>query len=913
MSKRQTKGVVDHSFFPKGYEGSLGKPLVEEARRLHPGAPIKHMPGVAEDWDQHLPGITSMHRYLTAKLEPHEHDYVHDDSVPKVKRAQFLMDKMSQTGASMHWTSQRGKASAEESYGNHEWRAPGDTQIAIHADPPAREHIEDDAARLDKTGTQGYEAPHWEVPLKQGAPVSVRSVRWRKGNDAWTTHRFKDGHQFTAASTDLTFKTVSGKRQGIRHTTISAHVGDRKVGAARLIDQGRTLDDMYVRPEERGRGFGHALMGEVIRQHGHHDIRLHASPFTKGRPDKGGLDKETLRGFYAGHGFEPEKEGSDYMVRRPVQREAVMAAGVGDYGIGHRPLHDGAPAHDLTQGYQEDIYTHPQHWAAHNPPERSDLEGLSQLRKARGKPEAKVHIYRATHKDAPHEVNTGDWVTLSKTYARQHAYNEGDDDYAVHHAVVAAKHVRDAGTDQYREQGYWGPPIGCCGHEKTAVMAPGLRNPHTGAAEYDGPDEDAAHPCPQCGSGPGHVRRNGEVLLHRGMGEFGAVARPENWVPSAHPGKPYHDAEEMMADEGPGGDLHKEIGNWWGTKSLARHYGDGGPDSGLHVSAWFPEDKVGSGGVLHEGHVIPEGVSGRVHQVHVRSGGQWQRMPHKPGFRVTAAWQPTERIFGPTYGLDHRLFDGEHLKSGVREVLMTRLAGVLSPVLGPDWHVLAHVWLAGSQASKWTGPDLEGNGDLDVLIGLAHTHARVAAPSLASLTDAGIEKHLNTILQARFNESHWHPPFDPSGKEYDLTGYVNHVSNIRQIKPYAAYDLTDDDWTVKPQDMPDWSAASFPQGPAVFAEARALAAQVRAILRLPEPFRSQEAARIWDSLHAARGADFSEHGLGWQGTGNVLEKALDQAHGGLIEKLKALKYAPGKEPMALAHGMTTADLGSASG
>jgi hypothetical protein len=279
----------------------------------------------------------------------------------------------------------------------------------------------------------------------------------------------------------------------------------------------------------------------------------------------------------------------------------------------------------------------------------------------------------------------------------------------------------------------------------------------------------------------------------------------------------------------------------------------------------------------------------------------------------TAAWTPTQRIFGPTYGLDHRLFDGERLRPAVRDTLMGRLAGVLSPVLGPDWNVLAHAWLAGSQASKWTGPDLEGNGDLDVLIGLAHSHARLASPSLASMGDQDIERHLNTILQARFNQDNWHPPFDPDGKPYDLTGYVNHVSDIRRIKPYAAYDLTDDDWAVKPPELPDWSASQFPQGPAVIAEARALIGQVRAILKLPEPFRTQEATRIWDSLHEARGADFSEHGLGWQGTGNVLEKALDQASGNLVKKLKMLKYAPGTTPMALAHGMTTADLGSHHG
>jgi hypothetical protein len=278
--------------------------------------------------------------------------------------------------------------------------------------------------------------------------------------------------------------------------------------------------------------------------------------------------------------------------------------------------------------------------------------------------------------------------------------------------------------------------------------------------------------------------------------------------------------------------------------------------------------------------------------------------------RHTAVFTPTERIFGPTYGLDHRLFTaGEELKPEVRQGLLERLQGVLEPVLGEDWDAVTRVYLAGSEASRWTSPELQGNNDLDVLLGVAYSYARQEAPALAGMTDAEIDRHLNGILQTRFNDEHWHPPFDPGG-DYHLTGYVNHAAlDIRVIKPYAAYDLTNDEWAVKPPDLPDWSPEQFPQGPAVFQEARGLISQVRAILRLPEPFKTQEASRLWDYIHEGRKQDFTETGLGWQGTGNVLEKALDQAHGGLVEKLKALKYNHQNGvyhgPLALGHGLTT--------
>ena len=164
------------------------------------------------------------------------------------------------------------------------------------------------------------------------------------------------------------------------------------------------------------------------------------------------------------------------------------------------------------------------------------------------------------------------------------------------------------------------------------------------------------------------------------------------------------------------------------------------------------------------------------------------------------------------------------------------------------------------------------------------------------------------VLRERFNIDGWHPPFDPDGS-YDLTGYAIHAADIRQVNPYAAYNLSDDKWTVRPPDLPQWSAQDFPQGPALMQQARALIAEVRAILRLPEPFRRQEAERIWRYIHEGRAQSFTPGGLGWQGTGNVLEKALDQASGALVGKLKAVIYGPDDgHPHALAQGLTTADV-----
>jgi hypothetical protein len=229
-------------------------------------------------------------------------------------------------------------------------------------------------------------------------------------------------------------------------------------------------------------------------------------------------------------------------VQHPYKEAAVAkeASGPEDYGIRHRPLRDGAPAHDLHEGYAEDIYTHPQYWAA-NWPDKASKEGLDQLRRVRGKPDEMVDIYRATHHSAPHEINEGDWVSLSRKYAEQHAYAESVDDeperqYVVHHARVPAHTVRDAGTDQYREQGYWGPLVSCCGHQKTAEIH----------------DEDIWHelmgaPKPEH-EGTGETAPEGEVNWARPQGEspvaqhvqHGLETGRENpWAEAPYHG-PYH-------------------------------------------------------------------------------------------------------------------------------------------------------------------------------------------------------------------------------------------------------------------------------------------------------------------------------------------------------------------------------------
>lgn len=249
---------------------------------------------------------------------------------------------------------------------------------------------------------------------------------------------------------------------------------------------------------------------------------------------------------------------------------------------------------------------------------------------------------------------------------------------------------------------------------------------------------------------------------------------------------------------------------------------------------------------------------------------------------------PTSRVFGPTYGLDHRLFTGEKLKPEVRTAVMARLGPVIEPVLGDDWQRYTKVYLAGSEASEWTSATLEGNGDFDTLIGVDYDHLKgEPGVPVADLDDQDITDALNKVLREGYNASPWKAPF---GGDWDLTGYCNAGSyDIRKIKPYAAYNITDDEWSVRPPHLPDWSIDKLPEGGQnLLAEAEGYAAVIEAISQMPEPFRTQQGKALWHHLHTDRGRAFSDNGEGWLDPGNLIEKAL--VEWGLWDKLVEWQY-----------------------
>jgi len=125
-----------------------------------------------------------------------------------------------------------------------------------------------------------------------------------------------------------------------------------------------------------------------------------------------------------------------------------------EYSTGHTAPHPegGAMMHDPHAVFP-DIETHGRQ--CYGTGADYDYESLSQISHARGRPEASVHIYRAVHKDVKdQQMNAGDWVTTSPSYAKEHGEANLGNKYKILKKTVRADELATNG-DSIHEWGYW--------------------------------------------------------------------------------------------------------------------------------------------------------------------------------------------------------------------------------------------------------------------------------------------------------------------------------------------------------------------------------------------------------------------------------------------------------------------------
>lgn len=234
---------------------------------------------------------------------------------------------------------------------------------------------------------------------------------------------------------------------------------------------------------------------------------------------------------------------------------------------------------------------------------------------------------------------------------------------------------------------------------------------------------------------------------------------------------------------------------------------------------------------------------------------------------------PTSYFSEPEKTLDPTLFQGRVLQSWVRNGIVATLNDFLG-IRYRHPELWSRPWLAGSGVSyQWSAN--RQPADLDCLIGVDYLQFRKANPEFAGLSDTEISEQLNEEFREELQ------PQTADWNGYELTFYVNPgATDIRSIKPYAAYDLKYDEWTVHPD--PNQKAPVQPAWDSVVASDAQLASQAHtrytqalndvqmshndALRRNAQNRLSivgQQASALYDEIHSNRGLAFSSTGTGY--------------------------------------------------
>jgi hypothetical protein len=265
--------------------------------------------------------------------------------------------------------------------------------------------------------------------------------------------------------------------------------------------------------------------------------------------------------------------------------------------------------------------------------------------------------------------------------------------------------------------------------------------------------------------------------------------------------------------------------------------------------------------------------------------------------RQVEAWRVPETIrgyplpqggqFAPSqHSLDPDLFDhSEKMHPWIRGSLIDILEAFWRPRYG-DWQSWTRIYLAGSLASYWWStldfdtlvgvdthrfvrdhPEFGGMSDQEVCQALTHEFIVELDPLLKDWSfppEPNLHKLMHTLNGPDPTDVYKSVPnvLVTGIGPMEMTWYVNASAyDIRVIKPYAAYDVSNDRWAVHPDKMSKtWGAHAL--GNAFWERLADVADSIKEALNLPEPARTSGCLRIYDQIHRARGEAFSPAGQG---------------------------------------------------
>jgi hypothetical protein len=269
----------------------------------------------------------------------------------------------------------------------------------------------------------------------------------------------------------------------------------------------------------------------------------------------------------------------------------------------------------------------------------------------------------------------------------------------------------------------------------------------------------------------------------------------------------------------------------------------------------------------------------------------------------------------PALILDPQLFEGTEIKPDVREEILSRLFDYFATRYNnaTEWTM---AWLAGSGISYQWAAD-RGNGDLDVLLGIDYTKFVNANPAFSGMDRYDISYVMNDDLRTNLWPSTALVTFHRGDERaYEVTYYLNPTVedddfSITQIKPYAAYNLTEDHWVTMPESNPvrDIPSEYEDQASANRMEAETLVRfyeMHRATLASEQPHSPRwhnamtglhtvagEARALFDQIHTNRKQAFNAQGEGYHDFYNYQWQAAKRD--GIVQKLNQIAQAADAE------------------
>lgn len=184
------------------------------------------------------------------------------------------------------------------------------------------------------------------------------------------------------------------------------------------------------------------------------DVQKTAERISYGQPlttGSGMTTKPREETLFAGMAVAPLAPAAGRLASRAVKATEGMPVGMSIKDVSYRGSHlapnaknYGATLDDLTKILPEDVYSQQGKQLYGFGDRMIDSEWRIAALKARGKPNAEVEIFRAVPKGVK-DINSGDWVSTSKTYAKQHGETTLGGDYEIISKKVPAKTLSTEG------------------------------------------------------------------------------------------------------------------------------------------------------------------------------------------------------------------------------------------------------------------------------------------------------------------------------------------------------------------------------------------------------------------------------------------------------------------------------------